>query len=284
VLITGIDISFVVVGLAVVIFALRNRRAALRPAEGPPVTGAEVLLTTLGLIPAAVGPNILVVALTPGMPEMHLLSVRALIPSIVLLAGVWGLASYLRMWRLTNRIASGLWVGACSTAVLDVIRLTGFSFGWLPGNMPRMFGVLLLNRMALGPSPLSDVVGYVYHFWVGACFGLTYTLLIGHTRWWGPLIWGVLIEIGMMTTPPMVIAMDTGFFGLQYGKGYEILTVSGLAHIAYGLVLGFLVERYVVHRGIIYLEYFRKLRRFFREYPGFAKKISMRTRQGGVTG
>ncbi|MBI4544106.1 MAG: hypothetical protein HY703_02795, partial [Gemmatimonadetes bacterium] len=57
----------------------------------------------------------------------------------------------------------GLWVGAAATGVLDVIRLTGFSLGIMPGNMPRMYGVLFLDRMALGPSVASDLVGYLYH-------------------------------------------------------------------------------------------------------------------------
>src|SRR5256885_1426116 len=65
------------------------------------------------------------------------------------------------------------------------------------------------------PNPLSDVVGALYHYWISACFGLTYALICGRTRWWGGLIWGLLIEVGMMTTPPMVIAMDNGYFGLK---------------------------------------------------------------------
>jgi hypothetical protein len=121
----------------------------------------------------------------------------------------------------------------------------------MPGNMPRMFGVLLLDRMVLGPSTWSDFIGYVYHYWVSACFGLTYTLVCGRTRWWGGLIWGLIIEVGMMTTPPMVVAMDTGFFGLK--KGYGVLGVSLTAHIIYGIMLGILLERYVQHKGSIFL-------------------------------
>lgn len=113
-----------------------------------------------------------------------------------------------------------------------------------------MFGVLILDQMALGPSTLSDFVGYVYHYWVSACFGLTYALLVGRFRWWGGLIWGLIIELGMMTTPPMVVAMDTGYFGLK--KGYGLLTVSLTAHIVYGIALGLLMERYVRHRGSIF--------------------------------
>lgn len=250
-LITWIDILFVAVGWLVTIFMWR-RRWEVPPPEAPPIraTLLELSLTAVALVVAAIGPNILVVALTPGMPEMPLLAKWALIPSLVLLVLVGITAKSLEMTRLTNRIWTGLWVGAATTAVLDTIRLTGFQMGLMPGNMPRMFGVLLLDQMAIGPSTLSDSVGYLYHYWVGACFGLTYALVVGKSRWWGGLIWGLIIELGMMTTPPMVVAMDTGYFGLK--QGYGILVVSLTAHIAYGVMLGLLLERYVRHAGSIF--------------------------------
>ncbi|MBI1954961.1 MAG: hypothetical protein HYS38_01045 [Acidobacteria bacterium] len=175
----------------------------------------------------------------------------ALIPSIVLLAIVWAVAARLRLERLTNRIWTGVWVGFGCTAALDVFRLISFSLGLLPGNMPRMFGVLIFDTMALGPTPLSDFVGGLYHYWVSVCFGLTYTLLVGRTRWWGGLIWGLIIEVGMMTTPPMVVAMGTGYFGLKLGKGLlnGVFLGSLVPHISFGIALGLLLERYVRSRG-----------------------------------
>jgi hypothetical protein len=249
-LITWIDISFVAVGGIITILMLRKRWKVPPPEDYPHrATILELILTALALVVAAIGPNILVVALTPGMPEMPLLTKWALLPSLVLLVLVWVVARSLGMTRLTNRISTGVWVGAATTAALDVVRLTGFQMGLMPGNMPRMFGVLILDQMAEGPSTASDLVGALYHFWVSACFGLTFALLVGKFRWWGGLIWGLIIELGMMTTPPMVVAMDTGYFGLK--QGYGLLTVSLTAHIVYGIALGLLLERYVRHRGSI---------------------------------
>ncbi len=155
--------------------------------------------------------------------------------------------------RLVNRIETGVWVGFVATAALDALRLISFTVGLLPGNMPRMFGVLIFDRMAMGPSLLSDFVGGLYHFWISACFGLAYALLLGRTRWWGGLIWGLIIEVGMMTTAPMVVAMDTGYFGLKLGKGIlnGVFLGSLFPHISYGIVLGLLLERYVAHRGTL---------------------------------
>lgn len=252
-LITWIDLAFVLAGAGVVVYALRRRPRPQDPAPALPTTSGELLLTLLAAVPAAVGPNVLVVALTPGRPGMPALVRLALLPSIALLVFVWIAARRAGYARLVNRIETGVWVGFVATTALDVVRLASFSVGLLPGNLPRMFGVLILDRMAVGPSTVSDLVGYLYHYWVSACFGLTYALLVGRTRWWGGLVWGLIIEVGMMTTPPMVVAMGSGYFGLKLGKGIlnGVFLGSLFPHISYGIVLGLLLERYVAHRGTL---------------------------------
>jgi hypothetical protein len=252
-LVTPIDLLFVVAGLAVIVWALRRRWAPPAGGLGPPASIAELVVTALALVPAAVGPNILVVALTPGMPGMPILVRWVLLPSILLLAAAWSLAWKRGYERVANRIWTGVWVGAAATATLDLFRLPSFMLGLLPGNLPRMFGVLILDTMAAGPTPLSDVIGGLYHYWVSACFGLAYALLVGRTRWWGGLIWGLIIEVGMMTTPPMVVAMDTGYFGLKLGRGVlnGVFIGSLIPHISYGIALGVLLERCVHHSGTI---------------------------------
>ncbi|MBI4381827.1 MAG: hypothetical protein HY574_11645 [candidate division NC10 bacterium] len=252
-LITLNDVAFVLAGLVVIALTLRRRWVIPPPEPAPPTSRGEVVLTGLALVTAAIGPNILVVALTPGMPGMPVLTRWALLPSLVLLLAVWGLAFLWGYARLTNRIWTGIWIGGASTAALDLFRLISFHLGLLPGNMPRMFGVLILDTMAAGPTPYSDFVGSLYHYWVSACFGLTYTLICGRTRWWGGLIWGLIIEVGMMATPPMVVAMDTGYFGLKLGKGLlnGVFIGSLIPHVAYGIVLGLLIERYVRQKGSI---------------------------------
>jgi len=253
-LVTPIDLAFVAAGLAVVVWALRRRWTPLPPpAPRPSASLGELVLTALALVPAAVGPNVLVVALTPGMPGMPVLVRWALIPSMILLGIVWGVAHARGYDRVTNRIWVGLWVGAAATAALDFFRLQSFMLGLLPGNLPRMFGVLILDTMATGPTLVSDLVGGLYHYWVSACFGLTYALVMGRTRWWGGLTWTLIIEVGMMVTPPMVIAMDTGYFGLKLGRGLlnGVFIGSLIPHISYGIALGLLLERYVRHEGTI---------------------------------
>lgn len=245
------EMLFTIAAITGAFVQLARHRTVPAVEVAPASTWAELLLMAFALLVAAIGPNILVVATTPGMPEMPVLTRYALLPSLALLVTVVGAAMRLGQKRLLNRIGVGLWIGAAASGFLDAIRLVGFHLGWMPGNMPRMFGVMILDQMALGPSPGSDLIGYLYHYWVGACFGLTYTLLAGRVRWWGGLIWGLIIEVGMMVTPPMVVAMDTGYFGLKFGPG--LLATSLTAHIALGLVMGLLAERYVRHKGSVFL-------------------------------
>lgn len=242
------DLLFALSGTVLGILGLCRNKGEEK--TSPPCSFAELTATAIAIACAAIGPNILVVALTPGMPKMHVLAKFVLVPSIIILGCVYLFSQKLGWVRLTNRIWTGIWTGAAATGMLDVIRLSGFYLGLMPGNMPRMFGVLIFNTMATGPTPFSDILGSLYHFWVGACFGLTLTLICGKVRWWAGLIWGLLIEVGMMTTPPMVVAMDTGYFGLKFGLG--LLLVSLIAHIVYGIFLGFLAEKYTLHRGSIF--------------------------------
>lgn len=269
----AIDLLFAALGVGVVATRLARRRELPGVQSGPPVTLLELVLTVLALMGSVIGPNVLVFGLTPGMPGMPVLTRYALLPSVALLACVAGIAVRAGQRRLVNRLWVGFWAGAAATGVLDVIRLTGFELGLTPGNMPRMFGVLILDRMALGPSVGSDVLGYLYHYWVGACFGLTYTLLMGRFRWWGGLVWGLIIEVGMMVTPPMVVAMDTGYFGVNFGPG--LFATSLVAHVAYGAALGMLAERYVVHRETL----FSIVREKFRRLEGAgARHVIIRSR------
>lgn len=241
-----IDIAFALTAIIIGWIALRKKSVG-KESPSPPFSSGELVATALALVTAFIGPNTLVVALTPGMPEMPVLTKYALIPSVVLIIVVYFIAKNKKWIRLTNRIVTGIWIGAVSTGFLDLIRLPGFHLGYMPGNMPRMFGVLITDNMAIGPTPSSDLIGSLYHYWVGACFGITLTLIGGKVKWWWGLIWGWIIEAGMMMTPPMVVAMDTGYFGVKFGPG--LFVVSFLAHTLMGVVFGLLAQKYVQHKG-----------------------------------
>jgi hypothetical protein len=189
---------------------------------------------------ASVSPLIFPVA-ESGRSSMDALAKLALLPAAALLLVTVG-----ALYRIDNSLARtsalGLAAGALATVALEAIRLPGFWLGFMPGNLPRLMGVLLLNQFAAGPSLRSDTAGWAYHFWNGASFGLIYVLVFGTCRRWLGTVFGVLLGFGFMFSP-VVAALGVGFMGLEFSKGFP-LTVT-IAHAAFGLALGWLATSWL---------------------------------------
>lgn len=209
---------------------------------------------------ASVSPLIFPVA-ESGRSSMDTLAKFALLPA----AGAL-IAALALLHREARAIAKmglvGLAAGAAATLGLEAIRLPGFWLGFMPGNLPRLMGVLLLNQFAVGPSLPSDVAGWAYHFWNGACFGLVYVLIFGTCRRWMGTVFGMMIGIGFMLSP-VASALGVGFLGLQFSKGFPV-TVT-LAHLTFGALLGWLASRWL---GIAESPLFRELHDLLPKSPG----------------
>jgi hypothetical protein len=199
---------------------------------------ALIILWLLTL--ASVSPLVFPVA-ESGRSSMDVLAKLALLPTAALL-----LITVTVLYRVDDSLARissvGLAAGAVATLALEAIRLPGFWLGFMPGNLPRLMGVLLLNQFASGPSLRSDIVGWAYHSWNGASFGLIYVLLFGTCRRWVAAAFGVLLGAGF-TFSPVVSALGVGFLGLEFSKGFPV-TVT-LAHAAFGSVLGWLASEWL---------------------------------------
>jgi hypothetical protein len=204
------------------------------------ISKERLALALLALISAAIAPNIFPVA-QAGLAKMSDLARWFLLPSIGLLVAVIAVTLGRGHRVLARRMIAGLAAGTIATVGLEVVRTTSFHLGGMPGDLPRLLGVLLTDRFMLGPSRLSDVLGYSYHFWNGACFGLIFAVIFGHRSLWWSSIYGLLIGIGFLASPA-VQAMGVGFFALQ--KPTMIVTVV-VAHIAFGLILGLLLRRWL---------------------------------------
>jgi hypothetical protein len=204
------------------------------------VLSEEVILSLLVLLLAGVSPNIFPAA-QAGWAKMSVLAVHFLVPSIVLLVAAFSVAALRGHQRLARRIVLGAAAGVIATLGLEVVRATSFRLGGMPGDLPRLLGVLLTDRFMLGPSTVSDVLGYAYHFWNGACFGIVFAVVFGRK----PLVWAIayaeLIGLGFLASPA-VKAMGVGF--MATGMPAMIVTVL-LAHLAFGVTLGTLVRRWV---------------------------------------
>lgn len=174
------------------------------------------------------------------------------IPSTLLALAILVYAYWVRdheptMARFFNRYWVGIWAGVAGTIVLDAVRLTGYKLGFMPYDVPRMAGTMILGTMLTGPTLFSDFLGYANHFWIGANIGFLFTLLFGRTHWLGSVFWLLFYEAGMMISPAVI--MMAGPFGLNFG--YGILAVSFMAHVVFGVVQGLVVQRYVRDRGTI---------------------------------
>jgi hypothetical protein len=198
-------------------------------------------LTILWLLTlASVSPLVFPIA-ESGRSSLDVLAKVALLPAVGLLLVT--LSVLRRVDDSLARISAvGSAAGAISTVALEAIRLPGFWLGFMPGNLPRLMGVLLFNQFAAGPSLRSDIAGWAYHFWNGASFGLIYVLVFGTCRRWVGAVFGVLLGFGFVFSP-VVSALGVGFLGLEFSKGFP-LTVT-VAHAAFGVALGWLAATWL---------------------------------------
>jgi hypothetical protein len=199
----------------------------------------QVLLGAAALGLAGLAPLVFPAA-QAGLARMSTLGLALLLPSVVLLAGVLGLACARGHAELFRRAVAGAAAGFVATTGLEVVRIASFRLGGMPGDLPRLMGVLLTDRFMYGPSVLSDVLGWAYHFWNGAMFGLVFAVLLGRR----PVAWhvgyGLLVGAGFLASPA-VTAMGIGAFGTRMPT--MPLTVL-VAHIVYGWGLGLLHGRW----------------------------------------
>jgi hypothetical protein len=193
----------------------------------------------LTLALASVGPLIFPAA-QAGYGTMAALSTWLLLPSIVLLALVvaW---TWQRTPKLARATVAGAVAGPLATLALEVVRLLGFRLGFMPGSLPRLMGVLILDRFAMGPSLTSDIVGFAYHFWNGASFGILYVLVLGASRRWVGILFGIAVGLGFLVSP-VVVSLGVGYFGLQFSVAFPVTVL--LAHVAFGAALGMLAHRF----------------------------------------
>jgi len=202
----------------------------------------RIILSLLALVAAGIGPNLFVIS-QAGYANLSDLAVSFLIPSIIFIFILIGAGIVIDEKDTSKQILTGIVAGLIGTIGLEIVREIGFHLGGMPGDLPKLMGVLLLDRFALGPDTWSNIAGWSYHFWNGASFGIIYIILIGKGKVWYGLIYGVLLGVVFMVSP-VVVALGVGKFGVDFGIGFPI-TVT-LAHITFGLLLGWYIQKKVI--------------------------------------
>lgn len=209
------------------------------------ILNEETILSVLALMLAGISPNLFPAA-QAGLATMSMLGVALLLPSAILLIVVLGVAVWRGHRRLSNRLLAGAAAGSIATMGLEMVRATSFHvFEGMPGDLPRLLGVLLMDRFMLGPSVMSDVLGWTYHFWNGACFGIIFAVLFGRRSLPWALVYGQLIGVGFLMSPA-VRSLGIGFMGSEMPS---MPATVALAHLAFGLLLGILSRRWVRETG-----------------------------------
>ena len=206
----------------------------------------KLIITLILLALAAISPNLFPVA-QAGMSSFPSLIVQFLFPSVALIVLLIIISKKLKYKDVTRLAINGIAAGIISTIALEIFRESGFRLGAMPGDLPRLMGVLMLNQFASGPDGWSDLAGWLYHFWNGAMFGLIFSLLFGQGKLWQGLLFGLLIGIGFMISP-VVKSLGIGLFGIDFKDGYQFAVTVTVAHAAFGLVLSFLLMKW--NKGI----------------------------------
>ncbi len=202
----------------------------------------KLIITLAFLLLAAISPNIFPAA-QAGISSFSTMALQLLLPSALLIVIMILVSKKLKYYDIKRMALNGLVAGFLSTIALEIVREIGFRMGAMPGDLPRLMGVLMLNHFASGPDIWSDLAGWSYHFWNGAAFGVIFSLLLGQSKSWQGILYGLIIAAGFMVSP-VVKSLGIGFFGIDFKDGYQFLLTVTLAHVAFGLTLGLLLSRW----------------------------------------
>ncbi len=200
----------------------------------------ELVLSGIALAAAGVSPNLFWIA-QGGYAPMPALAKWVLIPSVLIVFLVLAIARARGHRRLVNRMIAGGAAGGLATIALEIVRTTGFHLGQMPGSLPQLMGVLLLDRFMLGPSVWSNIAGWAYHYWNGIAFGVIFAVVFGRKPLWFVVGYGLFMAVGFLVSPA-VTAMGVGFMGHNL-PGMPVTVV--LAHLAYATALWWMTRRWV---------------------------------------
>lgn len=199
-----------------------------------PTLGIRLVLILL----AAIAPNAFPAA-QAGLGTLHDFGLYLIVPAALLLVISWAWLRRTRWSEIADTALVGAIAGTLATLALEAVRYSGFKLGFMPGNLPELMGVLLLDRFASGPSTASTLAGFGYHFWNGACFGIIFALgrFKLSTRWAVP--YGILLGIGFLVSP-VVQGLGVGIFGVDFGWHFAATVLA--AHLAFGIALAGLLH------------------------------------------
>lgn len=217
-------------------------------APSPPTVSPSVRLILLGLATTS-GNAILaqafgVASLAVTAPAFVLPSASALLGIMVMRVRLGGAIDVARL------LARGATWGLIATCAYDALRppmRAIFSFHYDPLYAVTVFGAEITGAAA--DSAIALAVGWAYHFWNGASFGIIFVLLWSRGGALAGLACAGLLQALLMATYPRLVGVqltDPGF-----------LVMGLVGHAVFGLVLGWgitqgeHVSRRAPHTGLV---------------------------------
>jgi hypothetical protein len=146
--------------------------------------------------------------------------------------------------------------GLVATALLTSVMISAQLLGWTRLDLP-----LMLGTMGTDDPDRARALGFVMHLGIGQGFALGYALtfaLLGEATWWMGALLGLLhFAVALTILVPLLPGIHPrmaseraglastaaleppGLLALNYGS--ETPVVALVAHLAFGMTLGFLL-------------------------------------------
>jgi hypothetical protein len=200
-----------------------SAQPSARPAIAPTLLAMALAATSIGALLSDMY----------GVLSMHTFFWYITVPSMVVLA-VLGSVRIPALLPVQERIRVGAVAGIAGLIGYDVVRIPLVVIGQRVMAPIDSYGLLISgNSMA---TPWSNTIGWLFHLSNGITFGVIYCLVAARAHWIFGVLWGVTLETAVVFSP----------FLERYGLAgkYGSIALAFAAHVAYGLPVGKLCQRF----------------------------------------
>lgn len=176
-----------------------------------------------------------------GEVEMFISVPFIVVPCSIGLLLFWWLGKKSRYEDIAVAISIGVIGGLFSTFAYDLVRLPFHLFGYLVFATNSTYGMWVSD--ALVATRLTEVTGWIYHFSNGISFSIMYAVFMRGRHWIFAIAYAFALEsIAIYSQFGQVFAL-TG--------NYSMISIAYLAHIAYALPIGIMVQNWEASKAWI---------------------------------
>ncbi len=201
----------------------------------PPARRTDVALRACAFVCASFSLAALLAHVFRLMPMAYCISLFG-VPSVLLIFAMAGLARVIRADGFLQCLAIGLVGGLAATVAYDGFRwcLTQSRlFNYDGFKAIYIFGSWITGKGT--DTRDAAIAGWTYHYWNGVSFATMYSLIFVRPPWLYGVGYGVFMELCMLGLFPMF---------LQVTNRTDFIVISLLGHVAYGVTLGVIGQRY----------------------------------------